>query len=74
MEVDEFSLMIEAMDIIKAQDRIIDLTVADYPHAKKDSREKIHRAFHKQARPHLFENKKPITTKELAKLLSGRGQ
>lgn len=73
MEVDEFSLMLEALDMITAREKILELTVADYPSVKKESREKIHKAFHKQARPHIFEKKKPITTKELASLFGKKG-
>lgn len=73
MEVDEFSLMIQAMEMIDAKERLLDLSNADYPYLKKDSREKIHRALHKQARPNIFNEKKPITTKELAMILIGKG-
>lgn len=41
----------EAITVIDAQDRLVDLNVADYPQLKKEDRSKLHREFRNSAYP-----------------------
>lgn len=41
----------EAITVIEAQDRLIDLNVADYPKMTEDGRKKYHRNMRKMAHP-----------------------
>ena len=58
----------EAITVIEAQNFLADLTKADYPNLKKEDRRKIHREMHNKAYP--YEEQKPVSAKEMARILS----
>lgn len=42
----------ECITAIEAQEKMVDLPIADYPHLKQEERNKIHRSFSKLAHKH----------------------
>lgn len=56
-----------AITMIEAQEALIQMRIADYPHLKKRDREKMHRSMHDVAYPRNRDSVKRITTDELAK-------
>lgn len=64
--------LIKCIDIIKSQECLMNLKISDYPGMTKESRSKLFNSFKKTAYP-IFNAKeeKPITTEDLANILSG---
>lgn len=70
----DFQDYVRAIPIIKAQESLEAITVASYPHSKKEFQQKTHRALHKQANPDIWDSpKKPMTLEQLAKVV-GNGR
>ncbi len=60
----------ESITVIEAQNMLTRMTVADYPHVKKEDRTKIHRKLYKLAHPDLFESEeKAISVSDIGKVL-----
>lgn len=55
--------------MIEAQNRLLDLCVADYPHIKNDARRSLHKTFHKLAYPKTYDPVDAVKTDELAERL-----
>lgn len=75
-EVDELDIetahyLWESITIIEARESLRQLQISDYPHLKKDRRQKLHRELSKQAYPATFKEKKKISLEDMAKLLGG---
>lgn len=60
-----------AITQIEAQDLLMQLRVADYPHMKDGGRSRIHREWHKLAYPRTQERLNSLSTKEFAEHLRG---
>lgn len=56
---------------IESQNTLLQFTVQDWSHMRKDQRNKVHRQLHKQAYPEVYESKKPKSTKDIFEMLSG---
>lgn len=70
LEYDTVMEYYKAITIIDASDRLVDLTVADYPNSKNKSRQKIHKNMYKLANPkHL---RKEISFEDFQEKISGR--
>lgn len=72
MSLKDFNSYAQSIPIITAREMLPQLTVASFPHMKKESQVKEHRKIYKQAYPSAFENKKPMSLQDLAKVLNGR--
>lgn len=57
----------KAMEMLSAQERLMELSTQDWPNLKKSQREKLHRQLHRAAYPSTYS--KPVTPQELAKIL-----
>ena len=57
----------QACSILEAQEMLRAMNVADYPYAKKDTRQKLHRQVHKQAFPDA--KKRGMTFDDLKSIL-----
>jgi hypothetical protein len=66
---DEFITYQIAADVLQAQEMLRAMNVADYPHMKKQGRDKLHRDVYKRAFPD--QKKRVITTEDLKTLLGG---
>jgi len=59
-----------AIPILKAQESLEAITIASYPHSKKDYQQKVHRSLHKLANPGVWDGaKKPVSLEDLAKMV-----
>ena len=65
----DFSVYLEAVEIIEAQEMLRAMNIADYPTMKKNDRQRLHRQVYKTAYPN--EKKRVITTQDLKKILGG---
>lgn len=54
----------KAITVIEAQDVLVKLQIADYPHLKKKDHVEVHKRYHKMAYPKMHE-KETLTTEEL---------
>lgn len=45
------------------------LTVSSFPNMKEEARGRIHRKLHSQAYPDIYENQKPLSMEDAAKLM-----
>jgi hypothetical protein len=55
-----------AITVLEAQEMLLQMQVSDYPHLKKEPRQRLHRQLHRQAYPGIHDpNAKPVTTAEL---------
>ena len=63
--------MIHCIDVIAAQEQLRELQNADFPSVKKETRDKLWKLLKKTANPTILkEEKRAITTQELASLLN----
>lgn len=67
MPCDEFDIYWQSIEIIEAQEQLMQMNISDYPHIKQTSREKLHRSIHDIAFPK--DQKKALTTDDVAKAL-----
>lgn len=61
----------KAMTVIEAQECLIGIDVASFPHKTQEARDKSHRSYFEKAFPDAFREKKPITAEQLSGLLNG---
>lgn len=55
MASDDFYKSLKAIDVIEAQEMLLQMTVQDYPNMKKEDRNKLHRKISKASDPFLEE-------------------
>lgn len=55
----------EAITVIEARETLTQLSVSDYPHLKKQARQKLHRELSRMAYPSTFKDKRKITLQDL---------
>lgn len=70
---EEASIYWEAITVIEAREMLSQLSVADYPHMKKTSRQKLHRSLSKMAFPATFKDKRRLTLQDLAAMGGSNG-
>lgn len=73
MNGDVYYQFLQAIDVLTSEERLMDISVASFPHSEKNSRERMKRSLHKGARPELFESDRTnqISMKEFGKVLAG---
>lgn len=59
---------IQAMEVLEAQERLMELSTQDWPNLKKTQRDKLHRSLHRSAYPKTHDGI-PLSPVELAKVL-----
>lgn len=64
----------EAITVIDAQDRMVDMNMADYPNMKKESRKKFFRQMRKQAYPTSLYKPKEMDFDEFFKVMGHGGR
>ena len=62
----------EAITIIEARQKLLDISSYSFPNLKKSDREKIHRELHRQAFPARFKETKALKLSDLANVLGGK--
>lgn len=71
MTHEEAMLLLQACAALEAQENITMLRVEDWPHLKKEARSKLFRDLNKLANPVILrEERKPLTTQDLAAILN----
>lgn len=73
LSIPEFYSYLKSIPILRANEQLHQLVVADYPHLKDDARKKVHQNLTKQATS--FEEKKKsktLSNEELFKMIAGR--
>lgn len=69
----DFQQLLQAIPVLEAQEALSLLKVEDWPHMKKDARSKLYKDLNKAANPTIMkEEKKALSTADLAALLNGR--
>lgn len=69
----DFQQLAQAIPVLEAQEAMSALKVQDWPNMKKEGRAKLFRDLNKAANPIMMnEEKKPLSTADLAALLNGR--
>lgn len=71
LDVDLFDEYWQAIDIIEAKEQLVRLSAADWPNLKPSYRETQHRQLHERAYPASFNEAKPVSNADLARILSG---
>lgn len=71
LDVESFQKYWDAITIIEAQEMLNQITVADWPHMKKGSREKLHKGLYRKAYPSIFREQKQVSMDDLARILKG---
>lgn len=67
----EATVLIQAIQALEAQEHLAYLRMHDWPHMKKDARNKLFRDLNKLANPVILrEERKPLTTEDLAAILN----
>jgi hypothetical protein len=61
----------QAITEIEAQEVLVAIQVSAYPDLPKTDKERVHRAFHKQAYPHTHEARTSISIEQLAAVING---
>lgn len=71
MPANMFNEFWEAITVIEAQTMLTGMTVADYPHIRKQDRTNVHRRIYEMAHPSLFENEniEPIKLKDIGQAI-----
>lgn len=70
MELDVFDRYIEAIEIVRARENIVELNLIAYPHAKKNHQDKIFKELKRLARPRA-DDTKILSTEDLARIIGG---
>jgi len=66
-------MLSKCIEVIEAQETMLQLKVADFPMMKDEARKKLYQGLKRQAFPSTINGEaKPITTEELAKFLSAK--
>ena len=71
MEIGVFDMYCEAIQIIEAQNLLIQFTANDWPNMKKQDREQKHRKLHQMAFPIAWDNSDEISGEQMASMLKG---
>jgi hypothetical protein len=72
LSIDEFHEFSECANVLEARELLMKLRAADWPNMHKNERAKLWKELHKKAYPESYKNnKRVLTTKELASILSG---
>lgn len=64
LENETAELYIKAIEVIEAQNMLLQMKVADYPNMKKEDRKKLFKGLHSQAYPEMEDIKKPVVRAE----------
>lgn len=64
MPVVEFSKYWQAITPLEAQDALMQMQIADYPHIGKDGRKQLYKQLHKMAYKHKPKSELPIVSLE----------
>lgn len=70
MPQEDFEMLWQALPRIEAEQMLVQMKLADYPHMKKEAREIFHRRTYIRAFPDSQEAK-PLSFKELSGVLNG---
>jgi len=70
MRVKDFEMCCMLMPKLNAEDNLMALSVAQYPHSKDDFRKKLHKEIYTLANP-VDPDAPAFSTEDLARLLSG---
>lgn len=63
-----------AMNVLEAREMLSQMAVADYPHLKKEQRQRLHRDVFTRANPNIFDApKRVVTLQDVARML-GNGR
>lgn len=71
MDFERACVLLNAAETIEAQELLAQFKSTDWPHLKKQEREKTHRKLHKLAYPFEWNNSAPLSLEDAAKRLSG---
>jgi len=66
MDYREFSMYYKAIDVIEAQETLVQMKISDFPTMKEDARAELFQSLNKKAYP---KERKVYTTRELARKL-----
>lgn len=69
MEPHVFKLYWDAITVIEAQEALLGIQVAAYPHLKTDDQKGLHRNMHRMAYPEDTDDK-VLTTQDFARILT----
>jgi DNA-binding phage protein len=73
LDVEDAELYIKAIDVIEAQNMLLQMKIADYPNMKNSERRKLFKTLHKQAYPDFDDLPKEIVRAEdFALALTGK--
>ena len=61
--------MLQAEELLEAREVLVEMSTADYPSMKKESRDKKHRALYKMAFP---DEQKEMSLKDFSMILAGK--
>lgn len=72
LEYNEFNFLVENMVRAKAKERLRQLQIAIYPHAKKDAQNKIHKALVKESTPQDDLKQRAVKADDLKGIFGGK--
>jgi predicted HAD superfamily phosphohydrolase YqeG len=72
LKYNDYNFLVENMVRAKAKDRLKDLQIQIYPHAKKDNQDKIHRALVRESTPPEEMKKKAVKVEDLKGIFGGK--
>lgn len=72
LSADVEEMLWQAITVIEAQQALVSLQIASYPHMKKSSQERVHREFNRLAYQWNRGEKRTITVEQMAALINGR--
>lgn len=72
LDFDDSMMLLKASETLEARESISLLKTQDWPHMTKQARGKLFRDLNKLANPNMMkEERRPLTTEDLAKLIRG---
>lgn len=71
MDFEDACKWLNAIEVLESQETLANFKSNDWPHLKRNDREKMHRQLHKMAYPSEWSNTKALSLEEAAKRLSG---
>lgn len=72
LKVRDFEMYWQAIDVVEAQETLVDISVVSYPKTKKESQKEMHRKLHKKAYPATWNKPIKIDSAKFLELLSGK--
>jgi len=69
MNIGIFMRYYDSIEILEAQDLLVQYTLQDWSNLKKEVRQKMHRETHKKAYPKTWKKKKAVTLAELSNII-----